>query len=148
MITKKFGLNSLRYFASKVWNTVPLEIKDSGSVEIFKIKIWNWEPKDCYCYLRMVTYRSYPNFIYWILYINKSALFFYFLSKNNTDFQSEDAKTLQFVTQFHFINQIYNELANLILNLTLFLISFFNLTCNVTSNQYGSSVQDNFEYYF
>ena len=37
--TKKFGLNSLRYFASKVWSMVPLEIKNSGSVEIFKTKI-------------------------------------------------------------------------------------------------------------
>ena len=25
----KFGLNSLRYFASKVWSMVPLEIKNS-----------------------------------------------------------------------------------------------------------------------
>ena len=47
--TNKFGLNSLRYFASKVWSMVPLEIKNSGSVEIFKTKIRNWEPKDCNC---------------------------------------------------------------------------------------------------
>ena len=49
--TKKFGLNSLRYFASKVWSMIPLEYKNSGSVEIFKTKIRNWEPKDRYCYL-------------------------------------------------------------------------------------------------
>ena len=49
--TKKFGLNSLRYFASKVWSMVPLEIKNSGSLEIFKTKIRNWEPKDSYCYI-------------------------------------------------------------------------------------------------
>ena len=49
--TKKFGLNSLRYFASKVWSMVRLEIKNSGSVEIFKTKIRNLEPKDCYFYL-------------------------------------------------------------------------------------------------
>ena len=30
-----------------------LEIKNSGSVEIFKIKIYDREPKDCYCYLPM-----------------------------------------------------------------------------------------------
>ena len=46
---KKFGLNSLRCFSSKVWSMVPLEIKNSGSIEIFKTKIRNWEPKDCYC---------------------------------------------------------------------------------------------------
>ena len=34
--TKKFGLNSLRYFASKIWGMFPLEIKNSGSIEIFK----------------------------------------------------------------------------------------------------------------
>ena len=49
--TKKFGLNSLRYFTSKEWSMVPLENKNSGSIEIFKTKIRNWEPKDCYCYL-------------------------------------------------------------------------------------------------
>ena len=49
--TNKFGLNSQKNFASKVWNMVPPEIKNSGSVEIFKTKIQNWEPKDCNCCL-------------------------------------------------------------------------------------------------
>ena len=49
--TKKFGLNSLRYFTSKVWSKVPLEIKNSRIVEMFKTKIRNWKPKDCYRYL-------------------------------------------------------------------------------------------------
>ena len=34
----KFSLNSLRYFGSKVWSILPLEIKNSGSAEIFKKK--------------------------------------------------------------------------------------------------------------
>ena len=48
-----FGLNSLRYFFSKVWNIVPSETKNSGSVKILKTKIRNWEPKDFYdgCYV-------------------------------------------------------------------------------------------------
>ena len=41
--TNKFGLNSLRYFASKVWSMVPLEIKNSESVEIFTTKIRRYE---------------------------------------------------------------------------------------------------------
>ena len=49
--TNKFGPNSLRYFASKVWSMVPLEIKNSESVEIFETKIRNWEPEDCHCYV-------------------------------------------------------------------------------------------------
>ena len=34
----KFGLNSLRYFASKVWSMIPIEVKNSSSVEMFKSK--------------------------------------------------------------------------------------------------------------
>ena len=48
--TKKFGLNSLRFFAAKVWDIVPSEIKNSESVEVFKNKIRKWRP-NCSCYL-------------------------------------------------------------------------------------------------
>ena len=37
--TTHFGLNSLRYLASKVWNTVPLELKNLNDVESFKSEI-------------------------------------------------------------------------------------------------------------
>ena len=47
----KFGLNSLRDFASKVWSMIPIEIKNSWAVEIFKSKISKWEPNDCDCKL-------------------------------------------------------------------------------------------------
>ena len=47
--TTKFGLNSLRYFASKVWSMIPIEIKNSSSVETCKNKIRKWEPNDCDC---------------------------------------------------------------------------------------------------
>ena len=47
--TKKFGLNSLRFFAAKVWNIVPSGIKDTASVEIFRNKIRKWRPNySCY----------------------------------------------------------------------------------------------------
>ena len=49
--TTKFGLNSLRHFASKVWSMIPIEIKNSSTVEIFKTKISKWEPNDCDCKL-------------------------------------------------------------------------------------------------
>ena len=45
--TTKFGLNSLRYFASNVSSMIPLEIKNSSSVEMFKNKTSKWEPDDC-----------------------------------------------------------------------------------------------------
>ena len=49
--TSRFGLNSLRYFASKVWNIVPSDIKNASNLNIFKNKIRKWEPKEYYCYL-------------------------------------------------------------------------------------------------
>ena len=48
--TKKFGLNSLRFFAAKVWNIVLSEIKNTESVEVFKNEIRKWRP-NCLCYL-------------------------------------------------------------------------------------------------
>ena len=49
--TTHFGLNSLRYFASKVWNMVPLELKNLNDVEIFKFEIRKWEPVQRECTL-------------------------------------------------------------------------------------------------
>ena len=45
----RFGLNSLGYFASKLWNIIPSDIKDASNLHIFKNKIRRWEPKECHC---------------------------------------------------------------------------------------------------
>ena len=37
--TSRFGLNSVCYFASKVWNILPLDIKNASNLYIFKNKI-------------------------------------------------------------------------------------------------------------
>ena len=47
--TSRFDLNSLRYFASKVWNIVPLDSNNASNLHIFKNKIRKWEPKECHC---------------------------------------------------------------------------------------------------
>ena len=47
--TNRFGLNSLNFFAAKVWDIVPLEINNSDSVGVFKSKIRKWKP-NCSCY--------------------------------------------------------------------------------------------------
>ena len=49
--TSQYGLNSMRCFASKVWQMIPMEIKNSVSIESFKEKIRKWEPSSCYCKL-------------------------------------------------------------------------------------------------
>ena len=49
--TTSFGLNSLRYFESKVWNMVSLELKNLTDVASFKSEIRKWEPMQCECTL-------------------------------------------------------------------------------------------------
>ena len=45
--TNQYGLKSMRCFASKVWQMIPLEIKNSVSIESFKEEIKKWEPSSC-----------------------------------------------------------------------------------------------------
>ena len=49
--TTKFGLHSLRYFATKVWSMILIKIKNSSTVEMFKSKMSKWEPNECDCKL-------------------------------------------------------------------------------------------------
>ena len=67
--TTYFGLHSLRYFSSKIWNVIPDEIKNSLSLDKFKIKIRQWAPSACHCKLC----RSY---IQHVGYVNISPLEF------------------------------------------------------------------------
>ena len=39
--TTHFGLNSLRYFASKVWNMVPLELENLNELKFLNLKLEN-----------------------------------------------------------------------------------------------------------
>ena len=56
--TTKFGLNSLRYFASEVWSMIPTDIKSSSNAEMFKTKIRKRKPfvKICCIDLDMLTW--------------------------------------------------------------------------------------------
>ena len=49
--TSSFGLCSLKYLATKIWDIVPYEIKSVGNINLFKKKIRIWEPKGCHCRL-------------------------------------------------------------------------------------------------
>ena len=46
-----FGLTSLSYFTLKVWDMIPLEIKNINSLQKFKTEIKKWTPEKCSCYL-------------------------------------------------------------------------------------------------
>ena len=49
--TLRCGLNSLSYFTPKVWDMIPLEIKNINSLQKFKTEIRKWAPENCSCYL-------------------------------------------------------------------------------------------------
>ena len=42
--TRRYCLNSLSYFAPKVWNMIPSEIKNINSLRKFKTEILQWAP--------------------------------------------------------------------------------------------------------
>ena len=47
--TTHFGLEPLRNLARKIWNILPVEIKDVTSLHVFRQKIKTWIPIKCPC---------------------------------------------------------------------------------------------------
>ena len=48
-----FGSESIKTLGVIIWDLIPVEIKASKSLIIFKKKIKNWTPRICYCRLRV-----------------------------------------------------------------------------------------------
>ena len=49
--SSKYGLNSIKFFASKVWQMILMEMKNLKNLEDFKNKIRKWEPDGSDCKL-------------------------------------------------------------------------------------------------
>ena len=49
--TTTYGLPSLKYFALKIWNIVPIGSRNSDSLSEFTTKIKSWKPVTCPCSL-------------------------------------------------------------------------------------------------
>ena len=47
----QFGENSLKFLGTKIWELVPKEIKDTDTLDKFKVLIKKWVPKPCPCRL-------------------------------------------------------------------------------------------------
>ena len=45
------GSESISYLGPKIWDIVPLELKELTSLNAFKKRIKNWQPKKCPCRL-------------------------------------------------------------------------------------------------
>ena len=51
MYTTDYGLRSLKFFAPKIWNIMPIDIGNSNSLSEFTTKIKSWKPVTCPCNL-------------------------------------------------------------------------------------------------
>ena len=49
--TTSYGLRSLKYFAPKIWNIVPMDIRNSDSLSEFTTKMKSWKLVTCPCNL-------------------------------------------------------------------------------------------------
>ena len=47
--TTNYGLETLRHLAPKIWNILPVEIKNVTSLQVFRLKIKTWIPINCPC---------------------------------------------------------------------------------------------------
>ena len=58
----RYGTESVSFLAPKIWDILPKEIKNSETLNAFKLKIKNWVPQKCPCRLSK-TYVSQVGFI-------------------------------------------------------------------------------------
>ena len=49
--TVRYGIETASFVGPRIWNSIPKEIKESASLQIFKSKIKSWTPKNCPCKL-------------------------------------------------------------------------------------------------
>ena len=63
--SSQHGLNSIRFFASKVWQMILMEMKNLKNLEDFKNKIRRWEPdgSDCKLCKDFVSNLGYVNLV-------------------------------------------------------------------------------------
>ena len=59
------GSESISYLGPKIWEIVPAKIKETNSLNSFKIEIHKWVPQSCSCrfckqYISGVRFRSFP----------------------------------------------------------------------------------------
>ena len=49
--TVRYGIETASFVGPRIWNSIPLKIKESTSCQIFKSKTKSWTPKKCPCKL-------------------------------------------------------------------------------------------------
>ena len=59
--TVNYGIESIRYWGSKTWESIPAYVKEADTIERFKSGIKKWKPECCPCrlcktYLQQIGY--------------------------------------------------------------------------------------------
>ena len=88
-----YGANSIRYFGSVIWNSLPNDLTNICDFDLFKTTIRRWKPVDCPCRL-CKNYLGCLDFISWIWNIQECNWW---------------KSTINYITtyDFFFLKQIY-----------------------------------------
>ena len=62
----RYGIETASFVGARVWNSLPSDLKQCKSLELFKSKIKNWIPENCPCklcktYLQRIGYVQISN---------------------------------------------------------------------------------------
>ena len=62
----RYGIETASFVDARVWNSLPIDLKQCKSLELFKPKIKNWIPENCPCklcksYLQRIDYVQIAN---------------------------------------------------------------------------------------
>ena len=62
----RYSIETASFVDARVWNSLPIDFKQSKSLELFKPKIKNWIPENCPCklcksYLQRIDYVQIAN---------------------------------------------------------------------------------------
>ena len=75
--TVNYGLETLRYLGPRIWQLVPMELREIQSLNLFTKKIKKWSPNNCPCRLCKL---SVPELVSYKAWLSKNFTFmFYFL---------------------------------------------------------------------
>ena len=58
------GQNSISYFGSIIWNSIPVELREINPFQVFKSEMKPWRPTNCPCrlckkYIKKLRFREY-----------------------------------------------------------------------------------------
>ena len=67
----RYDIETVSFLCTRVWNSLPSDLKQRESLEIFKSKIKNWIPQNCPCklcktYFQRIGYVQIANYIYFL----------------------------------------------------------------------------------